>query len=174
MFDLNGKTEERLKTSRPGDEIIRREYSGLAFDDTDPLPSMFRKLPARGDTAAATDDTQSRSRTQSVKAGFYLYLIAYFLFMAAGACALLAPQAISFDRAALEPAAVSPDQSRAGITTLFSINSAEVEKSQSRSIPPAQPSLAEGESWSETVETVKRLFTGRKPSQVDAWEVRIL
>jgi hypothetical protein len=94
--------------------------------------------------------------------------------MAAGVCALQARSASSFDRAALEPAAVSPDQSRAEITTLFSTISAEVEESQSRSVPPAQPSLAEGESWSETVETVKRLFTGRKPSQVDAWEVRIL
>jgi hypothetical protein len=143
--------------------------SALPFDDgAEPLPSIFR-VPRQdsSSTAGATSpaNIKRKFRTSNITSGFYLYVIAYFLFMTAGVCALLTPSIFSFESAALEPATVSVDRDRTEILNFFSSSPANlanaIEISRGETTTPMQSLPVEAISWSETVETFQELLDER-------------
>jgi hypothetical protein len=166
MIDPN----EKPNTSALANEANRSwNACALPFDDSaEPLPSIFRKPRQDSScTAGATSpaNIKRKFRTSNVTSGFYLYVIAYFLFMTAGICALLTPSIFSFEGAALEPATVSVDRDRAEIVNFFSSSPANpanaIEISRGEMTTPMQSSLSEAISWSETVETFQELLEER-------------
>ncbi|MGA7323913.1 MAG: hypothetical protein WBX25_05405 [Rhodomicrobium sp.] len=138
--------------------------SSVKYDDSEPLPFM---------TTFPTI-TPPRRHTPKAIAGLPLFVVAaVFLSLAAREGAHLATWSYSLDRAAVKPAAAQADHGQvAVIAPLSSFPSADDEEPQPQLIAAAKPTLAQDDSWPETVETFRQLLAAKKASQLGAWEAR--
>ena len=168
MFDPKAKPEETQDTSRLIDELNERlaiqgkcvsgawEVS-LLSEDTEPLPSMFRR-----------DPTASVEKQQ---AGLGIQVIAvFFLFMLASSGFLVLPWTLAFHREKNESAVLLKDGSRIEIAALHSLQPVSGARDALPSVvSTTEPSLAEGNSWPEEVQPFQESV-----AEKSAWQTTVI
>ena len=200
MFDPKAKPEETQDTSRLIDELNERlaiqgkcisgawEVS-LLSEDTEPLPSMFRRdavLMSQPEPEAQDANTVTTWRevarkwpkvsdpTASVEkqqGGLGIQVIAvFFLFMLASSGLLVLPWTLAFHREKNESAVLLKDGSRIEIAALHSLQPVSGARDALPSvISTTGPSLAEGNSWPVEVQAFQESV-----AEKSAWQTTVI